>query len=111
MNSTGTAASAPIPFKPDGDAALPSGPQWGLAVVLCLTALALIVWRLRRRGGSSTRWPRGQGALIDVVEARALGAQTQLIVARYAGRRLLLSVGPAGAQCLRDDADVEAQQS
>jgi hypothetical protein len=50
-------------------------------------------------------------ALIDVLETRSVGTQTQLVVTRYAGRRLLLSVGPAGTQCLRDDPDGEARQT
>jgi hypothetical protein len=44
------------------------------------------------------------------MERRALTAGTQLVVTRYAGRRLLLSVGPAGTQLLRDDADVETSK-
>lgn len=111
MNPPSTSASAPIPFRAADDTALPSGSQWGLAVVLCLGALALMLWTLRRRGGVSAAWPRNRAALIDVLETRSLGAQTQVVVMRYAGRRLLLSVGPTGTQCLRDDADDETKQA
>jgi len=102
-----TTASAAIPFKPAQDPALPSGPQWGLAIVLCIAALGAALWVLRRRGNTAIGWKR-QGALLDVVETRALSAQVQLNVVRYGSRQLLLSVGPAGTQCLRDD-PVEAE--
>jgi hypothetical protein len=83
---------------------LPSGPQWMLALVLCCAALLLALWFLRRRGGASLAWPRERAAIVQVLETRAVAPQTQLVVARYAGRQLLLSVGPSGTQCLRDDA-------
>ncbi|MDR7268207.1 flagellar biogenesis protein FliO [Pelomonas saccharophila] len=111
MNSPGTAASAAIPYRSADDAALPGGSQWGLAIVLCLAALALMLWGLRRRGGMRSAWPRSREAWVDVLETRSLGTQTQLVVARYAGRRLLLSIGPAGTQCLRDDPDAEDAQA
>ncbi len=111
MSPPGTSASAAIPFKASDDAALPSGANWGLATALCFAALALMLWGLRRRGLVSRAWPLDRAALIDVLETRSLGGQTQLVVTRYAGRRLLLSVGPAGTQCLRDDPDGEAQRS
>lgn len=105
-SSAASAASAvALPFKPADDTALPSGGQWGLAVVLCLALLAALVLALKRRGGA-TAWRREAG-LVEVLERRALTAQTQLVVARYAGRRLLLSVGPTGTQCLRDDPEGE----
>ena len=97
-----TAASAVIPFKPEEDPTLPSGPQWGLAILLCVAALGAALLVLRRRGGNAIGWKR-QSGLLDVVESRALNAQVQLNVVRYRGRQLLLSVGPAGTQCLRDD--------
>jgi hypothetical protein len=102
MNPQATAASAAIPFKPAEDPALPSGPQWGLALVLCVAALGAALLVLRRRGNAAIGWKR-QGGLLDVVESRALNAQVQLNVVRYRGRQLLLSVGPTGTQCLRDD--------
>lgn len=111
MNPPSTSASAAIPFRAADDSALPSGSQWGLATVLCLVALVLLVLGLRRRGLAPKAWRGSRTSLIDVLETRSLGAQTQLVVARYAGRRLLLSVGPAGTQCLRDDTDSEAQRS
>ncbi|WP_457447623.1 FliO/MopB family protein [Roseateles sp. P5_E4] len=108
MNPPGTSASAAIPYRPADEAALPSGSQWGLAIVLCLAALAVMLWMARRRGVVRGAWPpRGREPLVDVLETRSLGAQTQLVVTRYGGRRLLLSVGPAGTQCLRDDPDAE----
>lgn len=107
MNPPASPASAAstvaLPFKPADDTALPGGGQWGLALVLCLALLAALVLALKRRGASAV-W-RGEPGLIEVLERRALTPQTQLVVARYAGRRLLLSVGPAGTQCLRDEAD------
>lgn len=106
MNAPATSASSAIPFKPAEDPALPSGPQWGLAIVLCVAALAAAVLVLRRRGTAGVGWKR-QGGLLEVVETRALSAQVQLNVVRYGGRQLLLSVGPAGTQCLRDDAIAE----
>lgn len=105
MNPPGASASAAIPYRPADEATLPSGSQWGLAIVLCLAALAVMLWVARRRGVARGAWPRGRQPQIDVLETRSLGAQNQLVVARYGGRRLLLSVGPAGTQCLRDDPD------
>jgi hypothetical protein len=99
--SYASAASAAIPFKLADDPALPSGPQWGLAIVLCVAALGVALWVLRRRG-HAVAWQR-QGGLLDVLETRALSPHAQLNVVRYRGRQLLLSVGPAGTQCLRDD--------
>ena len=99
--SSATTASAAIPFKPAEDPVLPSGPQWSLAIVLCVAALAAVLWVLRRRG-NVVAWKR-PGGLLDIVETRALSPHAQLNVVRYQGRQLLLSVGPAGTQCLRDD--------
>lgn len=105
MNPPAAAASAvAIPFKPAEDAGLPSGPQWGLALILCAMALGAALYLLHRRGGKMTAGWKRQGGLLDVVESRALSPQAQLHVVRYGGRQLLLSVGPAGTQCLRDDA-------
>lgn len=104
--SPGTVASAGLPFRPADDTALPSGSQWGLALVLCLGLLAVLLSLLKRRHGGQIPWQREAG-LLDVVERRSLGPQTQLVVVRYAGRRLLLSVGPTATQCLRDDAEGE----
>jgi flagellar biogenesis protein FliO len=101
------AASAALPFKAATDTTLPGGSQWGLAVVLCCLALAAALWLLRRHGAASgTNWRRGRGAMVEVLETRLVAPQTQLVVARYGERQLLLSVGPAGTQCLRDDAVV-----
>lgn len=97
------AASASLPFKAAADTALPPASQWGVALLLCCGALALVLWLLRRRGVAGTGWPRGRPAMVEILEARAVTPQNQLVVARYAGRQLLLSVGPAGIQCLRDD--------
>lgn len=110
MNPPATAASAAIPFRAIDDAALPSSSQWGVAMVLCLGALVFMLWAWRRRSFTAANWPRRPGTLIDVLETRAVGAQTQLAVVRYAGRRLLLSVGPDGTHCLRDDPECEGRQ-
>lgn len=98
-----TASAAALPFKPVDDSALPSGAEWSVALVLCLALLAVLVVALKRRGGHKP-WRREPG-MVEVLERRALNANTQLVVTRYGGRRLLLSVGPAGIQCLRDDAE------
>ncbi|PTT79796.1 hypothetical protein DBR42_20710 [Pelomonas sp. HMWF004] len=101
-------ASAAIPFKPAEDPSLPSGPQWGMAIVLCMAALGAALWALRRRGNAAISWRR-QGGLLSVVESRPLSAQAQLSVVRYGRRQLLLSIGPTGTQCLRDDPIEEGQ--
>lgn len=101
--SAASASRATIPFKPAEDPALPSGSQWGLAIVLCLAALGVALWTLRRRTPQGAAGWKRQGALLHVVESRALNAHAQLSVVRYGGRQLLLSVGPSGTQCLRDD--------
>lgn len=111
MSTPGAAASAAIPYRPADDVALPGGSQWSLAIVLCLAALAVMLWVARRRGVAGNAWPRGRSALLEVLETRNLGGQTQLVVTRYAGRRLLLCVGPAGTQCLRDDPDAEGTKA
>lgn len=108
MTPVVAAASAALPFKPADDA-LPSGSQWGLAIVLCVAALAVAVLALRRRGGQAV-WRRTGGTL-QVLESRALSPQSQLVVVRYGERQLLLCVGPAGAQCLRDDPAGEERPS
>ncbi len=108
--ATSASASASIPFKPAEDTNLPSGPQWGLAFVLCAAALGVTLYALRRRGHGAVAWKRQQG-LLTVVETRALTAQVQLHVVHYGGRQLLLSVGPTGTQCLRDDPVSEGPNS
>lgn len=97
------AASAPLPFKAAADTALPGASQWGMALLLCSAALAFALWLLRRRGAVAAAWPRGRPAMVEILESRAVTPQHQLVVARYAGRQLLLSVGPSGIHCLRDD--------
>lgn len=110
MNAPATSASAVIPFKPAEDTSLPSGSQWGLAVVLCAMALGASLYLLRRRGGKAViGWKRPGVGQLDIVETRALSPQVQLHIVRYGGRQLLLSVGPAGTQCLRDDAMKESE--
>lgn len=101
-----SASTVALPFKPVDDTAMPNGVQWSVALVLCVALLVVVVLALKRRGGTSP-WRREAG-LVDVLERRALDAHTQLVVARYAGRRLLLSIGPAGTQCLRDDPEGDA---
>ncbi|MEH0167835.1 flagellar biosynthetic protein FliO [Roseateles microcysteis] len=100
-------AIAPIPFKTDAASAGPSGQQWGLALVLCMTLLAAAMLLLKRRGGRAFRW-EGRSPLLNVLESRAIGGQSQLVVASYAGRLLLICTGPGGTSCLRDDPDSEA---
>ena len=100
-------AVTPIPFKADAASAGPSGQQWGLALVLCMALLVAAILLLKRRGGQGFRWQR-QRALLTVLESRSIGGQSQLVVASYAGRRLLICTGPDGASCLRDDPDSES---
>jgi hypothetical protein len=102
-----TASAASIPFRSADEGGLPagaSGASWFILVLLLLVAAVLL---LKRRLHQSWQRPTG---LLEVMERRALTAGTQLVVTRYAGRRLLLSVGPAGTQLLRDDADVETSK-
>ncbi len=98
-------AIAPIPFKTDADSANPSGQQWGLALVLCMAVLVAAIAVLKRRG-QAFRWQR-RSMLVNVLESHPIGGQSQLVVASYAGRRLLICTGPGGASCLRDDPDAE----
>lgn len=100
------AASAPaLAFKPETDAALPGASQWTLAILVCAAALAVALWWLRRRGhAAALPWAQPPaGRLITVLERTAVSPQVSLVAARYGSRRLLLAVGPAGAQCLRDE--------
>lgn len=96
-----TASAAALPFKAADDTAVPVGAPWGAALLVCAAVAALVAGALKRRRGA-TPWRRDAG-LVEVVERRSLTTHTHLVVTRYAGRRLLLSVGPAGTQCLRDD--------
>lgn len=114
MNSPAAAASqplghaqavVPIPFKTDANSASPSGQQWGLALVLCMAFLVAAIVVLKRRG-QAFRWQR-RSMLVNVLESHPIGGQSQLVVASYAGRRLLICNGPGGASCLRDDPDEE----
>lgn len=95
------APAAGIPFRPAEEAGLPvgaSGASWFILVPLLLGAAGLL---FKRR-----LLPRQHRAeLLEVMERCVLTTGTQLVVTRYAGRRLLLSVGPAGTQLLRDDPD------
>lgn len=100
------ATAASIPFRSAEETGLPagaSGASWFILVLLLLVAAGLM---LKRR-----LIPKQHRAeLLAVTERCALTTGTQLIVTRYAGRRLLLSVGPAGTQLLRDDADTEVSK-
>ena len=108
MTQAVTGASAPLPFKTAPAADLPSASEWLLALLLCAALLMGLLWLLRRRQGK-LQWGR-QAQLLKVLDRQALSAQVQLVVLQYQGRRLLLSVGPAGTQCLRDDPD-DAEES
>lgn len=100
-----SAASAPpLVFKAESDASLPGPQQWVTATLLCFAALAAAVWWLRRQSGlPRPMWGNSPDRLITVVARTALTQQTQLLVVDHGQRRLLLSVGPAGTQVLRDD--------
>lgn len=97
------APSASIPFRPSDDVSLPSGAPTALLSILTLALLAGALVLLKRRVLSTRR--RGEPQLLEVSERCALTPNTQLVVTRYAGRRLLLSVGPTGTELLRDDAE------
>ena len=100
----GAAASAPaLDFKRDVDPAMPGTPQWILAAVICVAALWIGVEILRRRGKVPSLGRRGVHRLLSVEERTLIAPGVHLVVARYGSRRLLLSAGPQGVQCLKDD--------
>jgi hypothetical protein len=90
-----------MPFRAPDDVAMPLGAT-GAPWLLLALLLAIGVWAAFKR--RVRLWKRQPG-LLEVDERCSLTNATQLVVARYAGRRLLLSVGPAGTQLLRDDAE------
>ncbi len=97
------ASAVALPFRPASEADLPTGTSLALTSVLALALLA-VAYLLAKRRGLVTPWQRGSSTgQLEVIERRALTPQTQLVVARYGARRLLLSVGPSGTQLLRDD--------
>lgn len=93
----------PLLFKPESEASWPSAGQWFVAALACALLLAALIWLLRRRGSATLPWGTQRSADVVVLERTPLTAHTQLVLVRYAGRRLLLSVGSTGATCLRDD--------
>ena len=99
--SASATSAGTMPFRAPDDVAMPLGavsaPWLLLVLLLAMGAGAVLKRRMRP-------WKRQPG-LLDVDERCSLTNTTQLVVARYAGRRLLLSVGPAGTQLLRDDVD------
>lgn len=95
-------ASSAIPFRTVGDSATPGAVQWLLAIGSCAVLLVLLVMLLRRWRGA-WRPMRAPGRQLRIVERVAAAPHTQLVVVEYAQRRLLLSIGPAGTSCLRDD--------
>lgn len=101
LGASAPGGSGAIPFRAPDDASLPLGTSataWLVVAVLLLAG----VWAVLKRRAQP--WQRGPRRL-EVIERQALTPNTQLVITRYAGRRLLLSVGPAGTQLLRDDAD------
>lgn len=111
MNPPAAAASGAIPFLAMDATALPSAAHWGLVVMLCLGVLVLILGMLRRRALGSTGWPHRTDRWIEVLEARPVGPGVQLVVVRYAGRRLLLGVGSGVLCCLCDDPEGQERSS
>jgi flagellar biogenesis protein FliO len=104
QQAPGAASAPPLVFKAESDASLPGPQQWIVATLLCFAALFAAVWWLRRQHGlPRPSWGSGPDRLITVVARTALTQQTQLLVVDHGQRRLLLSVGPAGTQVLRDD--------
>ncbi len=101
MTQPMTAASSPLPFKASAAADLPTASEWLLALLLCAALLAALLWLLRRQQGKP-QWGR-QSSLLKVLDRQALSPQVQLVVLQYHGRQLLLSIGPTGTQCLRDE--------
>lgn len=97
------ASAVALPFRPASEAELSTGASLALTSLLALALLA-VAFLLSKRRGLAAPWRRaGRAGQLDVIERRALTPQTQLVVARYGTRRLLLSVGPGGTQLLRDD--------
>ena len=96
-------ASAPgIPYRSTTGSDAPEPQQWLLVIVGCALLLLVIVLLLRRYGSrlsaTSTFAKR-----VRVMERSVIAHNVQLVVVEYDQRRLLLSVSPAGAHCLRDD--------
>lgn len=97
-----SAASAPIPFKPQhADEAGSMGGAWlALVIVLAVAAAAAVLMRRRmqglpRLGASSTR-------SVQVIESTRLGDRTRLAVVRWQGRDLLLAHGDHHATVLAE---------
>ena len=96
-------ASAPsIPYRSTAGSDAPEPQQWLLVIVGCALLLLVIVFLLRRYGSRlpviSTSTKR-----VRLVERAVVAHNVQIVVVEYDQRRLLLSVSPAGAHCLRDD--------
>jgi flagellar biogenesis protein FliO len=104
VSSPAMTASAAIPFRSLGDSATPAPSSWGLAVLGCGIALAVLVWVFKRYGRQLQLGTLG-GAKKDVqvLEKSLLIPGTHLVVVAYRGRRLLVAAGNGHTQCLRDD--------
>jgi len=97
-------ASAPaaIPFRSANDGVGPAPGQWLLAVLACAMVLGVAIVLLRRFGTRLKVMP-STGKRVRVIERTGVANGVQLVVVEYESRRLLLSVSPTGATCLRDD--------
>lgn len=107
-------AAPHIPFKTDQSAELPGASQWLLAVLGCVILLAVLLKVVRHLGGRQTwNWRAGVGkqSAVAVLERTQLTANSQLVVARYRDRELLMVVGQNFATCIRDEPVAMAVQS
>ena len=68
---------------------------------LCPPSAVIVL--LLRRYGSRLSATSTFAKRVRVMERSVIAHNVQLVVVEYDQRRLLLSVSPAGAHCLRDD--------
>ena len=67
---------------------------------LLVSALACVaIWLLKRLGGRS---PLSRGRYLDVLEARSVGRNVQLLLVRAAGKVVLLAVGGGNVACVAE---------
>ena len=102
------ASAAALVFKPEAATELPGASQWLMALLLCAVLLAGLLWLLRRHGTAAPllRAPAGAARQLQLLERLPLAPGTQLLAVRDGERRLLILLGPTGAQCLPEAAPV-----
>lgn len=74
-----------------------------VALIACVILLVAILGLLRLRARRVLGVSGSVKPPVWVRQCVALSPQVRLVVLDYAGRQLLVAVGPQGAQCLRDD--------